>query len=86
VKEILVDEDTIKIKHLIPFTRSSTPGESKVGPKLPGYLLRSGSHHSGWRRGHCAQIEIRESNPENWPQIHDRSYRKEPRISFQINR
>ena len=46
VKEILVDEDTIKIKHSIPFTRSSTPGKSKVGPKLPGYLLRSGSHGS----------------------------------------
>jgi site-specific DNA recombinase len=44
VKEIMVDEDTIKIKHSIPFTRSSTPGESEVGPKLPGYLLRSGSH------------------------------------------
>lgn len=44
VKEILVDEDAINIIHSIPFTRSSTPGESKVGPKLPGYLVRSGSH------------------------------------------
>ena len=49
VKEILVDDDTIKIKHSIPFTRSSTPGESKVGPQLPGYLLRSRRHHPSLR-------------------------------------
>jgi site-specific DNA recombinase len=52
VKEILVDRDTITIRHSIP-----VPGTAPVpGPSgdtklpLPGYLLRSGSHHRPlWR-------------------------------------
>lgn len=44
VKEILVDRETIKIKHAIPVPRSNTPVGSPKGWEMPGYLLRSGSH------------------------------------------
>ncbi len=43
VKEVLVDEDTIKIRHSIPVTRSDTPAGPSGSTKLPSYLLRSGS-------------------------------------------
>ncbi|MEE8287768.1 MAG: recombinase family protein [Gammaproteobacteria bacterium] len=44
VKEILVDHDTITIKHSIPVTgrESSPPGPGETD--TPGYLMRSGSH------------------------------------------
>ena len=50
VKEILVDDDTITIRHSIPTTSgASIIGHSGNG-KTPGYLLRSGSHDSPLRR------------------------------------
>lgn len=44
VKEILVDDKTITIKHSIPFSNSSIAGDSNQIPEIPGYLLRSWSH------------------------------------------
>ncbi len=44
VKEILVGEDTITIKHSIPVGNIELPSGSSGGAKLPGCLLRSGSH------------------------------------------
>jgi len=50
VKEIVVYPYTIKIKHSIPVTGPSTPSKSSHMEELPGYLLRSWSHHSTlWR-------------------------------------
>ncbi len=45
VKEILVDRDTITIRHSIPVTNSNLPPEPSGNKTLPGYLLRSGSHN-----------------------------------------
>jgi len=50
VKEILVGEDTITIKHSIPLSRSGTVTALPAPRQTPGYLLRSGSHHSPLRR------------------------------------
>ena len=44
VKEILVDDKTITIKHSIPFSNSSIAGDSNQMPEIPGYLLRSWRH------------------------------------------
>jgi len=44
VKEILVDLDTIKIKHSIPVSELSPESGPEKGQKLPSYLLRSWSH------------------------------------------
>lgn len=44
VKEILVDDKTITIKHSIPFSNSSIAGDSNQMPEIPGYLLRSRRH------------------------------------------
>jgi site-specific DNA recombinase len=44
VKEILVGEDTITIKHSIPLSSSGTVSAPLMPQKTPGYLLRSGSH------------------------------------------
>ncbi len=44
VKEILVDDKTITIKHSIPFSNSSIVGDSNQMPEIPGYLLRSRRH------------------------------------------
>jgi len=46
VKEILIDIDTIKIKHSIPITKSSPESGPPVGPEIPNYLLRSWSNDS----------------------------------------
>ena len=45
VKEVLVDRETIRIKHSIPVTEGNGP-QSKLSPasSAPGYLLRSWSH------------------------------------------
>lgn len=49
VKEILIDFQTIKIKHSIPFTGGKA-GLGTLGiTKMPSYLLRSGSHYSPLR-------------------------------------
>jgi len=45
VREILVDHDTIVIRHSIPGMSSKLPLGPSGGTKLPGYLLRSGSHN-----------------------------------------
>ena len=42
VKEILVDDDTITLKHVIPITAKETPMLPSGGGDLPSYLLRSG--------------------------------------------
>jgi site-specific DNA recombinase len=44
VKEILIDLQTIKIKHSIPVSGSSPALEPLRGPEIPSYLLRSRSH------------------------------------------
>jgi site-specific DNA recombinase len=44
VKEVLVDEDTITIKHAIPITGPSRGSDTGSGPETKSYLLRSGSH------------------------------------------
>lgn len=44
VKEILIDDENIRIKHSIPYTRPYIPPGSKGGPEIPSYLLRSGRH------------------------------------------
>ncbi len=44
VKEVLVDEDTITIKHAIPITGPSRGSDMGGGPETKSYLLRSGSH------------------------------------------
>ncbi len=53
VKEVLVDRDTITLRHSIPVPQSGTAGTprpSSGGPSgtspAPGYLLRKGSHQS----------------------------------------
>jgi site-specific DNA recombinase len=46
VKEILIDIDTIKVKHSIPITESSPESGLPVGPEISNYLLRSGSTYS----------------------------------------
>jgi site-specific DNA recombinase len=44
VKEILVDLDTIKIKHSIPVSEVSAESGPEKSPEIPSYLLRSWSH------------------------------------------
>ena len=44
VKEILVDRDTITIRHSVPVEKPDSPTGPSEGTKLSGYLLRSGSH------------------------------------------
>lgn len=51
VKDILIDDDTIRIKHSIPSTKVNSP--VPIGPgggtEIPSCLLRSRSHHSSLR-------------------------------------
>ncbi|MFW9804847.1 MAG: recombinase family protein [Candidatus Thorarchaeota archaeon] len=44
IKEILIDLQTIKIKHSIPVSDSSPALEPPRGTEIPSYLLRSWSH------------------------------------------
>jgi site-specific DNA recombinase len=44
VKEILIDLETIKIRHSIPLTGDSSESGTLKGTGVPSYLLRSGSH------------------------------------------
>ena len=53
-REILVDHDTIVIRHSIPGMSSNLPPGPSGGTKLPGYLLRSGSHDRALR---CTSLE-----------------------------
>ena len=57
VKEVLVDSDTITIRHSIPIPQSGprsggspSPNSEPGGSIVPSYLLRSGSHRPAWRR------------------------------------
>jgi site-specific DNA recombinase len=50
VKEILVDDNNIKIQHSIPLLSSNNPKKSNDHSEIPGYLLRSGSHIPGARQ------------------------------------
>ncbi len=52
-REILVDHDTIVIRHSIPGMSSNLPPGPSGGTKLPGYLLRSGSQRAALRRTLC---------------------------------
>jgi site-specific DNA recombinase len=46
VREVLVDHDTIVIRHSIPGMSSKLPLGPSGGTKVPGYLLRSGSQRT----------------------------------------
>lgn len=50
VKEILIDDETITIKHSIPLVNSTIPQGSNTGSNIPGYLLRSGSQRTALGR------------------------------------
>ena len=44
VKEILIDDETVTIKHSIPMPHSTITEKPNIGVNIPGYLLRSRSH------------------------------------------
>jgi len=44
VKEVLIDDETINIKHSVPFAISSKTNLSLESAKVPSCLLRSWSH------------------------------------------
>ena len=44
VKEILIDDENIRVKHSIPLPHSNMPVATSEGTKVPSYLLRKGSH------------------------------------------
>jgi len=46
IKEVLIDDETINIKHSVPFAISSKTNLPLESAKIPSYLLRSGSHIS----------------------------------------
>jgi site-specific DNA recombinase len=50
VKEILIDFETIKIRHSIPVTRPNPPPGPPKRSEMPSYLLRSWSHDSSLGR------------------------------------
>jgi len=63
VKEVLVDTDTITLRHSIPVPQSGnagTPRSNSGGPSgaspAPGYLLRTGSDDSALRRATGASL------------------------------
>jgi site-specific DNA recombinase len=63
VKEILVDDDTITIRHSIPTTSRASIIEHSGSGKTPGYLLRSGSHntalrHTSFTANHRATLQL----------------------------
>lgn len=49
VKDILIDDETIRIRHSIPATKFNIPVGSGESTKIPSYLLRSGSHYPALR-------------------------------------
>ena len=63
VKEVLVADDTIVIRHSIPFTGAPAGGESLGTPAGPppaqneSYLLRSGRHDAALRSARCPLYE-----------------------------
>jgi len=57
VKKVLIDDETINIKHSVPFAISSKTNLSLESAKIPSYLLRSGSHNPTLR---CPLIPVDE--------------------------
>jgi len=56
VNEILVGQDTLKIKHSIPVPAPINPKRSSKSSEMPSYLLRSGSHDTTLRgAGRCSK-------------------------------
>jgi hypothetical protein len=53
VREILIDDETVIIKHSIPLPNSTITEKSNIRTNIPGYLLRSRSHDSPLRRSRC---------------------------------
>ena len=47
VKEILIDDENIMIKHSIPLPQTDMPIEPILGKNIPSYLLRKGSSFAG---------------------------------------
>lgn len=58
VKEVLIDDETINIKHSVPFAISSKTNLSLEFAKIPSYLLRSGSHHTALRSSQSVRFKI----------------------------
>ena len=46
VKEVLIDDDKIRVRHSIPLPRSDMPIGPTTDTTMPGYLLRKGSNYS----------------------------------------
>jgi site-specific DNA recombinase len=44
VKEVLIDDENIRVKHSIPLPHSNMQTGSTTGTKIPSYLLRKGRH------------------------------------------
>lgn len=49
VKEVLINDENIRVKHSIPLPRANMPTGSMTGTKMPSYLLRKGSDHPALR-------------------------------------
>jgi len=58
VKEILVDQDSITIRHSIPMGDTGPISGPPKANKPPDYLLRSGSHHPTLGSTHCARLNF----------------------------
>ena len=50
VKEILIDDDKVRVMHSIPLPRSNMPEGPTADTNMPGYLLRKRSDHCPLRR------------------------------------
>jgi len=50
VKEILIDDENIRVKHSVPLPHSDMPIVTSEGSKVPSCLLRNRSHHPALRR------------------------------------
>ena len=64
VKEVLIDNDTITIRHSIPAQAppaggAPLPSNGKLRVGDESYLLRSGSEHPTLRRSRCARLPPR---------------------------
>jgi site-specific DNA recombinase len=46
VKEVLIDDENIRVKHSIPLPHANMPTGSMTGTKMPSYLLRKGRDQS----------------------------------------